>query len=76
MKIRVTSEFYDKYNTSVLYKAGTVLDFGEERAKDIISKNLAEPYEQPKPAAEPEKAVETEAKEEVKETRRRKKAEQ
>ena len=44
MKIRVISEFYDKYHTSVLFKVGAVVDFEDERAKDIISKRLGEPY--------------------------------
>jgi len=53
MKIRVISEFYDKFHTSTLYKVGTVVDFDDERAKDIISKKLAEPYAAPEKAAEP-----------------------
>ncbi len=44
MKIRVISEFYDKYHTSTLFKVGTVLDFDDERANDVIAKKLAEPY--------------------------------
>ena len=63
MKIRVISEFYDKFHTSTLFKVGTVLDFDDERAKYVISKKLAEPYKEqnseekkePKKPAEPEK---------------------
>ena len=40
MKIRVISEFCDKFHTSIHYKVGTVLDFGTERANDIISRKL------------------------------------
>lgn len=53
MKIRVISEFYDKYHTSTLFKVGTVLDFDDERANDIIAKKLAEPYKEPSPKVEP-----------------------
>ena len=58
MKIRVISEFYDKFHTSTLFKVGTVLDFDDGRARDIISKKLAEPYSEPekKPEPKPEKA--------------------
>ena len=53
MKIRVISEFYDKFHTSTLYKVGTVLDFDDERAKDVIAKKLAEPYSEPEKRPEP-----------------------
>ena len=53
MKIRVISEFYDKFHTSTLFKVGTVLDFDDERANDIISKKLAEPYSEPERKPEP-----------------------
>ena len=61
MKIRVISEFYDKFHTSTLFKVGTVLDFDDERANDIISKKLAEPYVEPKPEPKPEVKVEAPA---------------
>lgn len=44
MKIRVISEFYDKFHTGTLFKVGTVLDFEESRANDVIMRKLAEPY--------------------------------
>ena len=53
MKIRVISEFYDKYHTSTLFKVGAVLDFDEERAKDVIAKKLAEPFEEPEDKKRP-----------------------
>lgn len=53
MKIRVISEFYDKFHTSTLFKVGTVLDFDDARALDIISKKLAEPYSEPEKKPEP-----------------------
>ena len=53
MKIRVISEFYDKFHTSTLFKVGAVLDFDDERANDIISKKLAEPYSEPEKKPEP-----------------------
>lgn len=55
MKIRVISEFYDKFHTSTLFKVGTVLDFDDERANDIIAKKLAEPYSEPEKKPEPKK---------------------
>ena len=45
MKIRVISEFYDKFHTSTLFRVGTVCDFDDERAQDIISKHLGEKVE-------------------------------
>ena len=69
MKIRVISEFYDKFHTSTLFKVGMVLDFDDERAKDIIAKKLGEPYSEPeKKPAEPkvEPKVEEPATEQVK----------
>lgn len=53
MKIRVISEFYDKFHTSTLFKVGTVLDFDDVRARDVISKKLAEPYSEPEKKPEP-----------------------
>jgi len=53
MKIRVISEFYDKFHTSTLFKVGTVLDFDDERANDVISKKLAEPYTEPEERKKP-----------------------
>ena len=53
MKIRVISEFYDKFHTSTLFKVGTVLDFDDDRANDIIAKKLAEPYSEPEKKPEP-----------------------
>ena len=40
MKIRVISEFYDKFHPSILFKEGTVVDFEEKRAQYIIAKGL------------------------------------
>ena len=62
MKIRVISEFYDKFHTSTLFKVGTVLDFDDERANDIISKKLAEPYTEPEEKKKPGRPPKAEAK--------------
>ena len=76
MKIKVVSEFYDKFHTSTLYKEGEVVDFDEARAKDIIARKLGvkveeeKPKPAPKPAPKPEPKPEpkkAEAKAEVKE---------
>lgn len=58
MKIRVISEFCDKFHTSIHYKVGTVLDFGTERANDIISRKLGVAVEETEQSAEPEPKVE------------------
>ena len=71
MKIRVTSEFYDKFNTSTLFKVGTVLDFDDDRAKDVIAKGLAEAYVEPKK----EEAVKPSLKAEKKSVKGKEKAE-
>ena len=60
MKIRVISEFYDKFHTSTLFKVGTVLDFDDDRANDVISKKLAEPYSEPEKKPEPKPAPKVE----------------
>ena len=44
MKIKVISEFYDKFHTSTLYKVGAVLDFDDERAADVISRGTRRRY--------------------------------
>jgi predicted Zn-dependent peptidase len=62
MKIRVISEFYDKFHTSTLFKVGTVLDFDDVRAMDVISKKLAEPYSEPEKKPEPKPEPKAEAK--------------
>lgn len=67
MKIRVIQEFYDKFHTSTLFKVGTVLDFEEARAKDVIARKLAEPYKEEKPKVEtPKVEPKAEAKVEAK----------
>ncbi len=71
MKIKVISEFYDKFHTSTLYKVGTVLDFEDNRAQDVIARRLAVAYSEPKPEpkkeAKPEPKPEPAPKPEVKE---------
>lgn len=67
MKIRVISEFYDKFHTSTLFKVGTVCDFDDERAQDIISKHLGEKVEDTPKVEEPKAEAPTEVAEPVKE---------
>lgn len=45
-KIRVISEFYDKFHTSTLFRVGTVLEFDDARADDVVARNLAVPVEE------------------------------
>lgn len=40
--IKVVQDFLDKYDTSVRYEAGTVLEFETERAADVVNRGLAE----------------------------------
>lgn len=63
MKVRVISEFYDKFHTSTLFKVGAVLEFDDDRARDVIRRKLAEPYkeQQKKEDAKPEPKVEEKA---------------
>lgn len=44
--IKVVQDFLDKYDTSVRYDEGAVLEFDEERAADVVSRGLAE-YSEP-----------------------------
>ena len=43
MRVKVKETFRDKFNTSRLYKPGEVLDFEEERAKNMVRLGLVEP---------------------------------
>ena len=50
MKVRVISEFQDKF-TKQLYKPGQVIEIEDEaRVEDLKSRRLAEPIEEKKPA--------------------------
>lgn len=40
--IKVAQDFLDKFDTSVRYEAGTVLEFDAERAADVCGRGLAE----------------------------------
>ncbi|EGC18624.1 hypothetical protein [Prevotella multiformis] len=46
VSIKVTEDFLDKFDLSVRYEAGTVLEFDEERAQDVVGRGLAE-YAEP-----------------------------
>ena len=46
VSIKVTEAFLDKFDLSVRYEAGTVLEFDEERAQDVVGRGLAE-YAEP-----------------------------
>lgn len=43
MRVKVKNTFRDKFNTSRIFRPGEVLDFDEERAKNIVRLGLAEP---------------------------------
>ena len=40
--IKVTEDFLDKFDNTVRYDAGTVLEFDAERAEDVVNRGLAE----------------------------------
>ena len=45
MRVEVTTRFLDKFNTSHQFIPGEVVDFEEERAKDIIKRGLGKAFE-------------------------------
>lgn len=42
VKIKVVQTFRDKFNKAVRYEVGQELEFDEERANDVVNRNLAE----------------------------------
>lgn len=42
VSIMVTEAFLDKFDLSIRYEAGEVLEFDEERAQDVVERGLAE----------------------------------
>lgn len=48
MKVQVIQEFRDKDNFAVVYKAGQIYEFEDERANDIIAKGLAQKLKGPR----------------------------
>ena len=46
VSIKVVQDFLDKFDTTIRYEAGTVLEFDAERAADVVSRGLAE-YSEP-----------------------------
>ena len=48
VSIMVTEAFLDKFDLSIRYEAGKVLEFDEERAQDVVERGLAE-YVEPEP---------------------------
>lgn len=42
VSVKVTEDFLDKFDISVRYEAGTVLEFDEARAQDVVERGLAE----------------------------------
>ena len=48
MKVKVNKEFADKY-THEMYKVGSVIEFADDRAKDLIGRELALAVDIPSP---------------------------
>lgn len=46
MKVKVVVQFLDKNDHSVIYKEGTVVEFDDARAKDIIKRGFATPVKE------------------------------
>lgn len=46
VSIKVVQDFLDKFDTTIRYEAGTVLEFEIERAADVVARGLAE-YSEP-----------------------------
>lgn len=46
VSIKVTEDFLDKFDLSVRYNVGMVLEFDAERAQDVVERGLAE-YAEP-----------------------------
>lgn len=40
--IKVTEDFLDKFDNTIRYDVGTVLEFDAERAEDVVNRGLAE----------------------------------
>lgn len=40
-KVEILFDFYDKFHTSSLFKAGDVVEFDDERAADVVARGLA-----------------------------------
>ena len=55
MKVKILSDFRDKYDYSRLYKAGDVVTLNEERANELITLGLVEPSNNKEEATEEEK---------------------
>ena len=45
MKVKVLQLFVDQYNHTTRYEPGTVHEFDDERAKDLVERGLAEEEE-------------------------------
>ena len=46
MKVKILSDFRDKYDYSRLYKAGDVVKFDKERGNELIRLGLAESFKE------------------------------
>lgn len=44
MKVKILSDFRDKYDYPRLYKAGDVITLNEERGNELIALGLVEPF--------------------------------
>ena len=53
MKIKVKSAFVDKFNRSRVFNPGDVVEFEDERAKNIVALSLGEPFIEEKKEYQP-----------------------
>jgi len=54
-QIRVTAEFFDKYDSTRLFRVGDTLSFDDGRAADVVERHLAVYAEEPAPKKEEKK---------------------
>lgn len=59
MKVKVTTEFLDKYNHKVTFHVGDEVELDDERAKNVIGRGLAVAVDAPNTADAPDGASAT-----------------
>ena len=60
-KVRVISDFVDKFDTKVIYHIGDEKSFSEERVADMVKRGLAVLIEEEQKVEEPKEAAKVEA---------------
>lgn len=63
-KAKVIQPFLDKFDNSIAYEVGSVVEFDDDRAADCAERGLVEVIKEAKPKAEKKATKKTEKKEE------------